>query len=61
MSTDPPKPDEPVQHNMKCKNKNCDSINVIEIPTGGGARRMYRCVKCHTSWGVLTGGSIDLG
>lgn len=54
--------EEPKQHHMKCKNQNCDSITVVEVnlPNNAG-RHMYRCVKCHTSWGVLTGGSVDLG
>lgn len=57
-----PEAQEPPRHNMRCKNKNCDSIEVFEIqyPNSGG-RHMYRCVKCHTTWGVLTGGSVDLG
>lgn len=57
-----PQAEEPVVHNMKCKNKNCDSITVVEVqyPNSSG-RRMYRCTKCHTSWGVPVGGAVDLG
>jgi transposase-like protein len=48
--------------NIRCKNKSCDSIEVVEIqiPNNGG-RHLYRCVKCNTTWGVVTGGSVDLG
>ncbi len=62
MPTDPVPPTEPelARHNMKCKNKNCDSIQVFEIPMNMGGRHMYRCVKCHTTWGVMTGGSVDI-
>lgn len=56
-----PTAQEPATHNMKCKNKNCDSITVVEIqmPHNDG-RHMYRCVKCHTTWGVMTGGAVNL-
>jgi hypothetical protein len=48
--------------NMRCKNKGCDSIEVVEMmaPNNVG-RHIYRCVKCNTTWGVMTGGSVDLG
>jgi hypothetical protein len=53
----------PKVHNMRCKNKgNCDSMEVTEIVMPGGTgRHVYRCVKCNTTWGVVTGGSVDLG
>ncbi len=46
--------------NMKCKN--CDSIVAIrvQIPGLSAHHRMYRCVKCHRSWGASVGGGIDL-
>jgi len=55
-------PDSPVQHHIKCKREGCDSILAIEIkiPNSGG-RHLYQCVKCHTTWGINTGGGIDLG
>jgi transposase-like protein len=55
-------PEEPKHLHMKCKNPSCDSISVVEVhlPNNPG-RHLYRCVKCHTSWGVMTGGSVDLG
>lgn len=48
--------------NMRCKRPECDSITVVEVrhPGSVGGRRLYRCVRCHTSWGVLTGGPVDL-
>ena len=53
---------EPKRLHMKCKNEGCDSIEVIEVQTPPGTgRHVYSCVKCHTTWGVLTGGGIDLG
>ena len=48
---------------MRCKNKNCDSITVTTLPIpleASGGRRMYRCTKCNTTWGVQVGGSIDI-
>ncbi len=58
-----PGTEEPVVHNMRCKNKNCDSITVTTLPIpleASGGRRMYRCTKCNTTWGVQVGGSIDI-
>ena len=54
--------DKPVLVNMRCKNHNCDSIQVTELkyPGSGAGRRMYRCVKCHTSWGIHLGGPVDI-
>lgn len=48
--------------NMKCKRPECDSMRVVEVlhPGAAAGRRLYRCIKCHTSWGVLTGGPVDL-
>ena len=48
--------------NMKCKRSDCDSITAIDVahPQSLSGRHMYQCVKCRTSWGVNTGGSIDL-
>lgn len=57
-----PQTEEPKRHNMRCKNKGCDSMEVYEITAAGNAgRHIYRCVKCHTTWGVVTGGGVDLG
>lgn len=57
-----PQAEEPKKHNMRCKNKGCDSMEVYEITAPGMAgRHLYRCVKCHTTWGVVTGGAVDLG
>ena len=57
-----PQAPEPKRHNMRCKNKGCDSMEVFEmnIPNNAG-RHVYSCVKCHTTWGVQTGGAVDLG
>lgn len=48
--------------NMKCKRPECLSMQALEVKHPGSAagRRLYRCVKCHTSWGVNTGGPVDL-
>jgi hypothetical protein len=56
------KADEPKKVHMRCKNRNCNSIEAVEIflPHNTG-RHMYQCVSSHTSWGVATGGPIDLG
>ena len=52
---------EPKRHNIRCRNKNCTSIEVFEIEgVSRPGTHMYRCVKCHTTWGVQTGGGIDL-
>ncbi len=47
---------------MKCKRPECPSNQVIEVKQPGAVRgqHLYRCVKCHTSWGVNTGGPVDL-
>jgi hypothetical protein len=47
---------------LRCKRDGCDSILAIEVKHPGSAagRRMFRCVKCHTSWGIHTGGPVDL-
>lgn len=56
-----PQAPEPKTHNMRCKNKNCDSMQVVEINIPGNqGRRLYRCVKCHTTWGIPVGGAIDI-
>jgi len=56
------KPESPPTVNLRCKNRNCDSIQAIEIPMPANTgRHLYQCVSCHTTWGVATGGSIDLG
>ena len=53
--------EKPQEINMRCKRDGCDSITAIEVKHPGSAagRRMYRCVKCHTTWGVNTGGAVD--
>jgi hypothetical protein len=56
----PPKEQEKVH--MRCKREGCDSILAFEVrlpELEGGARRMYRCVKCHHTQGVLTGGPFN--
>lgn len=46
---------------MKCKRASCDSIVAVEVKQPGmmGGRHLYQCVKCKTSWGVNTGGSVN--
>lgn len=53
-------PATPTVH-MRCKRPECDSIVAIEVKHPGmGGRRLYQCVKCKTSWGVNTGGPVDI-
>lgn len=46
--------------NMKCKNPGCDSIQVVEVNIGQSHARVYKCVKCHRSWGAVVGGGVNL-
>lgn len=41
---------------MKCRNEKCDSIYAEELPYPNDIR-MYRCVKCHSTWGLRVGGT----
>ncbi len=55
-------PPQPKVVNWRCKNQKCDSMQATEIPMPGNTgRHIYRCIKCNTTWGVQTGGGIDLG
>ena len=45
---------------MKCKNEGCSSIEAVEVNIGQPHARVYRCVKCHRSWGINVGGSVNL-
>ena len=56
-----PKVDEPKHIHLKCKSDTCDSILAFEmdIPGQTGAHT-YQCVKCHRTWGIRTGGGIDI-
>ena len=57
----PPATAEETKLFMKCKRPECKSNEVVEVRHPGSAsRRLYRCVKCHTSWGIMTGGPVDL-
>jgi len=58
----PPQAEDPPKVHLKCKNASCNSILAIEMKFAGqpGGRRMYQCVKCHLTWGVPVGGSVDL-
>jgi|HubBroStandDraft_2_1064218.scaffolds.fasta_scaffold482175_3 hypothetical protein len=47
-------------HDMTCRNRNCDGKKVLEARGAPGVHR-YQCMKCHFSWGVPTGGGVDLG
>ena len=54
--------EEPKVHNMRCKNKDCDSMQVSELNVPGNAgRHIYRCIKCNTTWSVTTGGGVEFG
>ena len=46
---------------IKCKRPECKSILAVEITGAGGqGRHIYRCVECNTTWGVATGGCVDI-
>ncbi len=58
-----PQVKEPKKHFMKCKNKDCAGVEVYEmnIPgLAGAGTHVYRCVKCNLTWGVATGGAVNL-
>jgi len=53
--------EEPVPVQLKCRNPKCDSITAQEVHLqNAGGQRLYRCTKCGHSWGVNTGGSVNL-
>ena len=56
-----PSEDKPKEIHIKCKREHCTSITAIEVlhPGSASGHRMYRCVKCHTSWGINTGGPVS--
>jgi transposase-like protein len=46
---------------MRCKNTTCDSIEATEIGIPGQPhQRVYKCVKCHRTWGANVGGFIPV-
>jgi len=58
---------EPKVHHMKCRNEDCPSMQVTEIPTGGAPEgagaahnRLYQCVTCHLTWTLGVGGSVNI-
>ena len=55
---------EPVEEptiSIRCKNGNCDSMQAVEVKLQPSSpRRLYQCVKCKQSFGVLVGGGIDI-
>ena len=51
----------PPTFNMPCKNDGCDSIKATQIVIPGQPnQRIYKCVKCHRTWGANVGGSVNL-
>ena len=50
--------------NMACRSKrNCDSIQAVIIKVGGpqhAGQRIYRCLKCNHTWGLQTGGHLNI-
>lgn len=53
--------DKPPTVNMKCKNPSCDSIEVVQVHIPDQPhQRVYKCVKCHRSWGANVGGAVNL-
>lgn len=52
---------------MKCKAENCSSMQAVEVEItpsvpGQGAihNRLYRCIRCHTTFGISVGGYCAL-
>lgn len=52
---------------MSCRKDSCDSIQVTEISpstsvenSGAPHSRIYRCVKCGTTWNSSVGGYVNL-
>ena len=58
-----PETKDPDEVHIKCKSDGCDSIRAIEVKHAGQApgTHMYRCIQCNRTWGIRTGGGIDLG
>lgn len=55
------KADEQTVIHMKCKNQDCDSINAVQVHIPNQPhQRVYKCVKCHRSWGANVGGAFNL-
>jgi len=46
--------------NMSCRRRGCDSMLAYEIKLPQEGARMYRCAQCNHTFGVRTGGSINL-
>lgn len=58
------KPEEKII-NLRCRNTGrCDSMTAKEIRIGNhnknGGQRIYRCTECGHSWGINTGGNLNL-
>ena len=52
-------PEEQKKFHMRCKNDACDSIEALEIHIAGAPhQRIYKCVKCHRTWGANVGGYV---
>lgn len=53
-------PEAPPVVNVRCKNPNCDSIEAVQVHLPNQHQRMFKCVKCHLSWGTNVGGFVSL-
>lgn len=58
------KPEEEIIH-LKCRNMlKCNSLTATEIRIANGRKhggqRIYRCTECNHTWGINTGGSLNL-
>lgn len=52
----------PKKVDIRCKSyPDCNSIQAIEVNYAGNkGSRLYQCCKCHRTWSVAVGGSVDL-
>jgi len=53
-------PKEPKPVNLRCRNSGCDSMTAIEVTPPGTPGHRYQCTRCKNTWGINTGGSLDL-
>jgi len=55
--------EKPKEIHIRCKNPQCDSILAIEIKVAGqenSGHHLYQCCKCKRTWGIATGGAVNL-
>lgn len=56
-----PQPPQLKEVELACRNSACDSKKAFIVPIPGQPnQRIYRCTKCHRTWGLNVGGFIDI-